>query len=285
MSVHDPAWLDAQYNARASIPEHPQIFERWARASALSREKSALRADVAYGDGPNELLDVFTPPKRGAPVLFFIHGGYWRSLDKKDLSFVAPAFVQAGAMVVLPNYALCPAVTVEQITLQLVRALAWTWRNAEVYGGDSSRIVVAGHSAGGHLTAMMASCRWHEFSSDLPADLVRGALSISGLFDLEPLRHAPFLKVDLRLDAKAVRRLSPAYFPAPAGPLYATVGARESEEFQRQNALIRQAWGKRAVPVCEAIAGTHHLDVVHDLVDPKGRLYALALRLLGLAAA
>jgi arylformamidase len=166
--------------------------------------------------------------------------------------------------------------------MQMVRAVAWTWRNAALYGGDPRRIVVAGHSAGGHLAAMMLSAAWNVAAPDLPPDVVRRALSISGLFDLEPLRHTPFLQGDLRLTPQTVRRASPAFFPAPAGTLYATVGASESEEFLRQNELIRDRWGAKAVPVCEAIPGTHHLDVLHELVDPKARLHRLALELLDL---
>jgi arylformamidase len=284
MSRIDPAWLDLQYNNRARIPEHPQIFERWSKASALAREQGSRRLDLAYGPGPSETLDLFPSPHADAPVLVFIHGGWWRSLDKADHSFIAPAFTDAGAMVVVPNYALCPAVTIEAITLQMVRALAWTYRHAALYGGNPKRIVVAGHSAGGHLAAMMLSCAWPVVAADLPARLVRSALSISGVFDLEPVRLAPFLKADLRLTPAAVRKLSPAFFPRPAGTLVATVGAQESEEFLRQNQLIRRAWGARAVPVCEAIPATNHLNVLHELADPGARLHRLALGLLGLAA-
>jgi len=285
MSRSPPAaWLDAQYNNRARIPDHAQIFERWAAASALAREKSLCHIDVGYGPDPSETLDVFTSPRANAPVLVFIHGGWWRSLDKRDHSFIAPAFAQAGAMVVFPNYALCPAVTIETITLQLVRALVWVHRHAARYGGDPGRIVVAGHSAGGHLAAMLLSCHWNDVAPELPAQLVRSALSISGVFDLEPLRRTPYLQVDLRLTPAAAARLSPARFAPPTGKLYATVGADESEEFLRQNQLIRSAWGIDAVPVCEAIAGAHHLSVLHTLADPGARLHALALDLLGLGS-
>ncbi len=282
----DPAWLDAQYNARAAIPDHAAIFERWARASAAAREGSAAHLDIPYGPGgAAETLDLFpvTAGSAPAPVLFFIHGGYWRSLDKSDFSFVAPALNAAGAMVVVPNYALCPAVTIEHITLQLTQALAWTWRHAAEHGGDPARIVVAGHSAGGHLTAMMLSCRWKQVAEDLPPNLVAGGLAISGLFDLEPLRHAPFLQADLKLTPAAVARLSPAFFPRPrSGPLYAVAGGDESEEFIRQNRLIRDVWGPTAVPVCETALGENHLTVVSGLADPEARLHELALRLLGL---
>ena len=283
MNRLDPAWLDVQYNNRARIPEHAQIFERWARASAHAREQATCRIDVAYGDGPNETLDVFPSAHANAPVLVFIHGGWWRSLDKRDHSFIAPAFTQAGALVVVPNYALCPSVTIETIALQMTHALAWVFRHAAQHGGDPKRIVVAGHSAGGHLAAMLLSCEWRHVGQDLPALLVSSALSISGVFDLEPLRQTPFLQPDLRLTPASVQRLSPAHFSPPAGELYATVGANESEEFLRQNRLIREAWGPRAVPVCETVLGTHHLDVLHELADPQTRLHGFALRLLGLA--
>ena len=288
MARLDPAWLDIQYNNRARIPEHPQIFERWSERSALVREHSSARLDLAYGSGPNETLDVFPAagPKAagaaGAPVLVFIHGGWWRSLDKFDHSFVAPSFNRAGAMVVVPNYALCPAVTIEGIALQMVHALAWTFRNAALHGGDRRRIVVAGHSAGGHLAAMLMCCDWGAMGLDLPANLVRDALAVSGVFDLEPVLHTPFLQADLRLKAAAVARLSPVRFPRPAGRLFAAAGADESEEFLRQNGLLREAWGERSVPVCETIAGANHLTVLHDLADPQGRLHRLALELLGL---
>lgn len=278
----DPAWLDKQYDNRARVAGSAQILERWAEASALAREKASRRLDVAYGPSAAETLDIFPTTRANAPVLFFVHGGWWRALDKRDLSFIAPALTNAGALVVLPNYGLCPSVTIETIALQLVRALAWTWRHAALYGGDPRRIVVAGHSAGGHLATMLLSCDWKAVDPALPVRLVRGALSISGLFDLEPVRQTPFLKADLRLTPASVRRLSPVHFARPAAPLYATVGGLESEEFIRQNRAIRDAWGAKAVPVCETISGTNHFDVLHDLADSSKRLHELALRLLGL---
>jgi arylformamidase len=282
MSRYDPAWLNSQYNNRERVPAFSRHVARWAEASALTRARCDCRLDLRYGEGASEALDIFPSAAAGAPVLVFVHGGYWRSLDKSDFSFVAPVFAQAGAMVVVPNYALCPAVSIEHITLQMVRALQWVWQHAPEHGGDPSRIVVAGHSAGGHLAAMLLSCRWKQVSDALPAQLVGGALSISGLFDLEPLRHTPFLQADLQLTPAAVRRLSPAFFPRPKGKLYATVGAAESDEFLRQNQLIRDVWGPTAVPVCETLPGHDHFSVLESLVDPEGRLHDLSLRLLGL---
>ena len=284
MVQHEAAWFEAQYNNRAQVTEAPEILARWAQASQLARSRMTCVLDVAYGDEPGESLDVFPARASGAPVLVYIHGGYWRSLDKSDHSFVAPAFVQSGAMVVVPNYALCPAASIGQIALQTARALAWAWRNAAQYGGDPSRIHVIGHSAGGHLAAMLLCCHWKTVASDLPGRLLAGAMSLSGVFDLEPLRHTPFLLADLTLDEAAVRRLSPAGFARPRGPLMALVGGDESAEFLRQNQMIRDRWGASAVPVCKALPGYNHFTVLHDLVDPAGTAHRLALRLLGLPA-
>jgi arylformamidase len=279
----DPAWLDAQYNNRARVPDHANHLQGWAEASALARKHSPVLLDVAYGQGANETLDIFPTAARNAPVLVFVHGGYWRTLDKSDCSFIAPAFTAAGALVVVPNYALCPAVSIEHIALQTAQAVAWAWRHAAEHGGDPSRLALVGHSAGGHLAAMMLSCRFKELGDDLPAQPLAGALSISGLYDLEPLRLTPFLQADLQLTPVSVKRLSPAFFPRPkGGKLYATVGLEESDEFLRQNRLIRDVWGPTAVPVCETVAGANHFSVLNSLADPQGRLHELALRLLGL---
>ena len=285
----DAAWLDSQYNNRGRVPDFESVLARWAQASELVLGSGHGVLDVPYGDGAGERLDIFPPlpgcgDGRPAPVMVFIHGGYWRSLDKKDHAFVAPAFNAAGALVVVPNYALCPAVTVEHISLQLARALLWVWRHAAQYGGDPARIMVAGHSAGGHLAAMLLSCRWKELDAQAPAQLLTGALSISGLFDMEPLRHTPYLQKDLQLSPASVARLSPAFFPRPkGGKLYATVGLDESDEFLRQSKLIRDVWGPTAVPVCETVPGANHFSVLSHLVNPDARLHVLALRLLGLA--
>jgi arylformamidase len=282
MTRHDAAWHDAQYNNRARVADHAQFFARWAADSALARSQLACQLDVAFGDDPVEKLDIFPATAPGAPVLVFIHGGYWRSLDKSDFSFVAPAFVRCGAAVVVPNYGLCPAVSIETIALQSARALAWVWRNAAAIGADPARIVVVGHSAGAHLAAMLLACRWRTLGDDLPLRLLAGAVSLSGLFDLEPLRHAPFLQGDLKLTPTSVKRLSPAFFARPRGPLHALVGGDESAEFIRQNRLIRDQWGPSTVPVCEVLAGRHHFDIVDDLIDPVGQSHDCTLRLLGL---
>ncbi len=277
----DPAWLDSMYNNRALVPAYADYFRRWASASSDALRSQPCRCDVRYGGGPNEHLDIFPAQRPDAPVLFFIHGGYWRALDKKDHAFIAPAFNREGACVVVPNYALAPAVTVPEITMQMVKALAWTWRNIEKHGGDPSRITVVGHSAGGHLAAMMLACLWPVYGKDLPAGLVKNALSISGLHDLEPIRHAPFLQVDLKLTTQQVRQASPALLPAPEhGTLAAVAGGDESTEFHRQVELLRTAWGPAAVPVAEVLPGLNHFSVLDALVQPGQRLHGIAMDLL-----
>jgi arylformamidase len=280
----DPAWLDAQYNNRARVPDFAKVLDSWSRASAVARTGAPqVRLDVPFGSGPQETLDIFPAMQPGAPVLVFIHGGYWRSLDKSQHSFVAPSFNADGAAVVVPNYALCPTVGIEQIVLQLAQALRWVWHHAGDFGGDRSRIALVGHSAGGHLAAMLLCCRWKEVDEDLPLQPLTGALSISGLYDLEPLRHTPMLQADLQLTPASVARLSPAFFPRPkSAKLYAAVGLDESDEFLRQNRLIRDVWGPTAVPVCETVPGANHFTVLSHLADPAHRLHDLSLRLLGL---
>jgi arylformamidase len=283
MSKQDGAWLDSMYNNRALVPDFADYLKRWETASAEVMRTPPRQLDIRYGGGPNEHLDVYPSGRSDAPVLFFIHGGYWRALDKRDHAFIAPAFTAKGACVVVPNYALCPAVTIPDITMQMVKALAWTWRHIAEHGGDPSRIVVAGHSAGGQLAAMMLSCVWPAYEKGLPGDLVKSALAISALHDLEPLMHAPFLQPSIQLTPQQVRQASPARLPAPAqGTLYSVAGGDESAEFHRQNELIRKAWGKQRVPVCELLPGLNHFSVLDGLTQPGHRLNQLADELLGL---
>jgi arylformamidase len=277
-------YLDSQYNNRLRVPDFlTRHVTPWQTSSAQVRAQQACLLDVPFGSSTDEKLDIFPARGTGQPVLVFIHGGYWRSLDKADHSFVAPAFTQAGACVVVPNYALCGAnstVTIEEIALQLVRSLAWVYRNIEQYGGDPRNITVIGHSAGGHLAAMLLACEWQKFANDLPTNLLRKTMCISGLYDLEPIRHSPYLQTDVQLTPQQVQRCSPAYFAPPPGTLYAVCGADESDEFLRHNQLIEAAWRSTTVRVREAMLGRNHFSILEALVTPDQRVHRLACQLL-----
>jgi len=279
---HTPAWYDLMYNNRALVPDFADHFTRWQQDSEAARESQRCVRDVAYGTSSLENLDIFPCALQPqAPVFVFIHGGYWRSLDKSDHSFVAPSLHRLGACVVIPNYDLCPKVTIPEIALQMVKCLGWVYKNIKHWGGDPDQIHLIGHSAGGHLVAMLMACDWHSFDNELPADLVKNALSISGLFDLRPLTQTPFLSESLRLTPADALRSSPALMPAPKrGKLISVAGAKESEEFIRQNHLIQESWGVHRVPVCEDLAGLNHFSVLQGLVDTNHRLFELAKSLL-----
>lgn len=291
MDQHDPAWLELMYNNRALVPDHPAYLDRWARDSAQARASQPCVLDVPYGKGPRETLDIFpvtqtAAPGRAAPVLLFIHGGYWRALDKSEHSFIAPAFTREGACVVVVNYALCPGtpeapVTIAHICRQMEKAVAWVWQNIARHGGDPGRITVAGHSAGGQLAAMLLTSVWPLIGSGLPDGTVRSALSISGLHDLEPLMFTPFLQSTLKLNDQQVLLFSPARLQAPTqGTLHCVAGADESEEMVRQTRLIQDAWGSHAVPRCQVLAGLHHFSIVDALAQPGHDVHHMALNLL-----
>jgi arylformamidase len=279
----DAHYLDAQYNNRLRVPDFLERHVKlWESRSAHTRASHPCTLSLPYGGGgPTQTLDVFPADGSNRPVMVFIHGGYWRSLDKADFSFVASAFTREGVCVVVPNYSLCPQVSMKQLVLEQVQALAWVYRNIRQHGGDPARITVLGHSAGGHLAAMLIACQWQRVAPDLPANLVRNAMSVSGLHDLAPIQKSPYLQTDLCLTNDEVQQCSPAYFPAPAGKLYAVCGADESDEFLRQNQLIQTAWGEHTVPVREAMLGCNHFSVLEALCESGQRCHGLAMELLG----
>ena len=274
------AYYDKQYNARAMIPDHPQIFERGAQRSQEARASLRCHLDIPYGPSAAEKLDIFPAEGRSEALLVFIHGGYWRSRDKSDFSYLAPAFTRRGVTLALPNYGLCPAVGIEDIVKQNLLAIAWLWHYGARYGVNPGRLYVAGHSAGAHLTAMMLAARWNTYMPNLPYNLVKGGLAISGIYDLEPLVHAPFLNADIKLDQALARRLSPVNIPpATTAPLYTAVGGEESEEFKRQNALLARTW-RYAFAKDVPMPGCNHLTVLEQLADPGSALFKGAMDLM-----
>ena len=277
----DIQWLERMDNTRMRVPEHPAYFARWAAESALARRALACEIDVPYGDGPRERLDAFPAGRAGAPLVVFVHGGYWKALDKSVHSFVAGALHDAGAAVVVPNYPLAPQASIPQITLQVARAVAWAWRHARELKADRRRLVVMGHSAGGQLAAMMMACAWPLVDADMPNSAVKRGLGLSGLYDLEPLMLAPSFQEVLRLTPMQVQQASPARVPYTGhGRFVAAVVGEESGEYLRQNRLIQQAWGRDRVPQAIALAGLNHFDIVDALVTPGHRLNRIARSLL-----
>ncbi|HXZ51632.1 MAG TPA: alpha/beta hydrolase [Burkholderiales bacterium] len=280
--MNDRAFLSREYNNRALVPDHPQYFARWAERSAHARATMTCYLDREYGLAAGEKLDIFPARKGDGSVLMFIHGGYWRSLDKQDFSYLAPTWVDAGVSLVVVNYDLCPKVTIEEIVCQMLRASAWLHRHAEEYGMDEERLFVCGHSAGAHLAAMMMAALWPVFDPALPRDLFKGGLAISGIYDLRPLVDVDFLSADLRLDEASALKVSPAFLPpATRAPVFTCVGGLESSEFKRQNALLAQRW-RSAVAADVPMPGRHHFSVVDELANPASALFAGAKRMMKL---
>ena len=276
---YDQAGLDAQYNLRARHPDHLEYFERWARESAAVRASLPCHVDLAYGDRPKETLDLFPADQPGAPILAFLHGGYWQALDKGDFSFLAPAYVERGVTFASVNYDLAPDVSIEFIVEQCRRSLLWLWHNAYELGGDRDRIFVAGHSAGGHLATMALITDWAAKGA-LPIDLVKGACSVSGIYDLEPVSLS-YQNPILKLDRVATVRLSPIRnVPPAAGPLLLAVGAEETDEFLRQQKDFSAAWDSRGL-VCEAVLlpGRHHFSAIEAMGEPRSPLMERVARM------
>jgi arylformamidase len=235
--------LDAQYNMANSVPDYQNYAKFYVEESKETREQLDCHLDVSFGPTIAEHLDVFPADQPNAPVLLFIHGGYWHSLSSREFSFVADGPVSKGVTTIVLNYALCPDVTIDEIVRQSRAAVAWLEKNVEDYGGDSSKIYVAGHSAGGHLTAMLLATDW-EGRYGISADIIKGGCSISGLFDLEPFPYT-YLQPKLQLTWGQIRRNSPIrHIPDSAPPLLVTYGNEETSEMRRQSNDFLTAWRK-----------------------------------------
>ena len=194
------AAYEKRYDNRAAVTDFAQYFDRWGRQSKIARDELDCDLDVAYGDHPMEKVDIFRAEGRSRALLMFIHGGYWRSLDKRDHSFLANEFVKLGVTVAMPNYALCPSVKLEEIVRQMLKATAWAYRTGSRYGASGNSLYLAGHSAGGHLAAMMLAAQWPRYGADLPEQITEGALAISGVYDLTEIVRVPSINADVRLD-------------------------------------------------------------------------------------
>ena len=260
------AEIDRQLNLRARCPEHGEYFGRWASESAAARARLEGRLDLAYGETEGETLDLFPDPARSepTPLLAFIHGGYWQTLDKGDFSYLAPPFVEAGIAFASINYDLAPKVRVGEIVGQVLKAIAWLAEAAPDHGIDPERLFVAGHSAGGHLAALA-----------MTAEAVKGGCSISGIYELEVMRLSYQQEV-LNLDSETVRTMSPLRNPPErAGPLICAVGSEETEEFLSQQDEMVAVWRARGLDARVVdLPGRNHFAAVDALGDTSHPLFA-----------
>lgn len=292
---YDREQLDRQYNARAGIPRFQDIFDRWNQQAAHYRTLTGplppVRSNLHYGTHRLQALDFFpvgtvdsetgtVAIDANAPLLVFVHGGYWRSLDKDDFSHLAAPYRQAGIAVAMLNYRLAPEVDIPEIIADVRQALIWLYRQAGSFGFDTDRIYVAGHSAGGQLAAMLAATDWT--AHNLPVDAVKGLCGVSGLYDLEPIRLS-YLNETLQLDSAQVQQCSPLYH-LPLSPMRVvlTVGGAESAEFQRQKNSYAQTLQQTGFNVTQVkLADGHHLDVIDEFADGKGELARAVIAMTG----
>ncbi len=263
--------LEAEYDNRARVPEHPAHLAGWQRDAAAWRE-ACPRAELAlpYGGRERERLDLFHPAAEAgdAPIAIFVHGGYWQALDRSFASHCARGLNLRGVAVAVPSYDLCPAVPLAAIVAQMRQAVAFLHRRT------GRRMLAIGHSAGGHLAAALLATDWRGIDPGFPPDLVRAALPISGVFEIAPLL-ATRIGTALQLTPAQARDLSPRFAAPPGLPIHCLVGGAESGEFLRQSREMAEAWGGHF----EAAPGADHFTVIAPLADPGSELVAHATRL------
>ena len=266
------AQIDAQYNASLGLIDPAAPGKHYVAQSVLARATLEHSLDVPYGPTLQETLDIFPADAPNAPVFVFIHGGYWRALSSKEFSGVALGLQRRGITTVVVNYALCPFVSMDEITRQVRAAVAWTVRNIAQYGGDPQRVAVGGHSAGGHLTAMCLQTEWAR-DYGLVQDPIKAALCLSGLYDIAPLRYS-YLQPMIQLDEGCIRRNSPAFSARTcAAPAWITWGGNETSEFARQSAVMHAAWGAQGnTSTLRPIDGADHFSVIRGFESADSAL-------------
>jgi len=276
---YTPEFVERGYNNRAAVPEYPQWFAKYAAWSQAARDRYQPARDLRYGENPLETLDLFVPVAKPRGTFVFIHGGYWRSLDKDDFAFVAAPFLEQDIAVVNLNYDLCPAVSIGTIVDECRRALAWVVRVGSRHGASAGNVVVGGHSAGGHLTAMMFATEWT--AHGMAQAPFAGGVTLSGVHDLAPMVKFSY-NVDLKLDAAEAKRLSPVTFGSRTqAPLLMVCGADETSEFLRQTKLLWDAWpgNRRPKDGPMFVPGTDHFSVVAEYADANSELTKATLAL------
>lgn len=282
----DQAELDAAYDQSKYAPNIQQVLKRYASNSESARSKLGAPRRQAYGPSPIEGLDIFATPKPNAPIAVFIHGGAWRAGMAKDYAFPAELFVRNGAHLVVPDFVnvLESGGDLQPMAAQVRRALAWTYRNAASFGGDPGRLYVCGHSSGGHLAGVALTTDWKS-DFDLPADIIKGGLCCSGLFDLKaPRLSARSAYVKFTDDGE--QALSPQrHLGLLNAPVVLVHGTLETPEFQRQTRDFAAAVKAAGKPAQLVVAdGYNHFEIAETLAQPYGACGRAMLELMKLTA-
>lgn len=276
---------DRLYRATGAIVDPGAVLADFIARSRAFRQAHGGLLDIAYGDGPDETMDIFLPASPGAAmkVHVFIHGGYWYQFGKDEWSFIAEALTAAGAIVIVPRYSLCPAVKISDITHQMQAMLCWVWHNIAAHGGDPGQIFVSGHSAGAHL-ALELHCPDWQAGRYLPADLLKGMTLISGLYDLRPIRSS-YVQAHVRLSAAEAEACSPLLRIRPsATPLIVALAQEDPPGFHSQAASLVARWtacGNDLIMV--AANGQNHLTELFELSRPGGILSEAIMAQMGLS--
>ena len=268
----DAAYYESQYRNRPAVPDHPRILARWEAASDEARRVLACRTGLRYGAHEMQTLDLYPAQGECRAALVFIHGGYWMAMDKREHGFVALELARRGVTVLVPNYALCPAVAVEDIVRQILELGEWLHGHAAELGVPRERLYVSGHSAGGHLTAMALAA----------ATPFKGGFAISGIYDLRELVKVPSVNANLRLDVPKALKVSPMFLPpATDAPLYLAVGGDELPPFRGQQQQLARKW-KAVVAENAVLPGENHYSILLQLLDTESALFRSDARMIGL---
>jgi arylformamidase len=273
--------MELHFEPGALVSDRSYWSEKRAQSSARTREQLKSWLNVPYGPSLRQVVDIFPADRAPAPVQVFIHGGYWRSGSKDDYSFVASTMVPAGITTVVMEYDLCPNVAVTDIVAETRAAINWTFRHIAGYGGNPAAIYLCGHSVGAHLVAMALTHDWEK--DGLPKSVIKGAVAISGVYDLEPVLHVS-VKDEICLDAETARKNSPMLHPPlPVAPLLIAVGGEESAGWRQMSLDFFQLCKERGID-CQflEVSGTHHYSISAELGNAKSALVHAILNQIGI---